>query len=63
MVWSASPRQRFGNTPGVYSEELQAEILTRPGFTVPLFALPEVAEAGSFEKSLEEIEQALKEVD
>jgi predicted secreted protein len=63
MVWNASPRQRFGNTPGVYSEELQAEILSRPGFAVPLFALPEVAEAGSFDKSLEEIEQALNGVD
>lgn len=60
MVWNASPLQRFGDTPGVYSEELQAEILTRPGFSVPLFALPEVAEAGSFQTALDEIERALK---
>ncbi|NCA68822.1 MAG: DUF523 domain-containing protein [Sphingobacteriia bacterium] len=60
MVWNASPRQRFGATPGVFSEELQAEIGAREGFSVRLLALPEVPEAGSFETALEEIEQALE---
>jgi predicted secreted protein len=59
MVWNASPRQRFGNTPGVYSEELLAEIQSRPGFAVPLLALPEVPEAGSFDDALAELERAL----
>lgn len=59
MVWGAPPLQRFGKTPGVYSEELLAEVQSRQGFSVPLFALPEVAEAGSFTEALGEIERAL----
>lgn len=60
MVWNASPLQRFGKTPGVYTEELLAEITSRKDFDVPLFALPEVEEAGSFDDAMIAIEQALK---
>lgn len=60
MVWHASPLQKFGNTSGVYSEELIAEIESRKGFEVPLFALPEVEEAGCFEEALLKIKQAIE---
>jgi len=59
MVWDASPLQRFAHTPGVYSEELLAEIEQRPGFDVELFSLPEVPEAGSIEGAMARIAEAL----
>lgn len=59
MVWHANPLQRFGATPGVYAEELIAEIESREGLEAWLFSLPEVPEAGSIEDSLKEIETAL----
>jgi predicted secreted protein len=59
MVWHANPLQRFDATPGVYAEELIAEIGSREGFEVCLFSLPEVPEAGSIEDSLKEIETSL----
>jgi len=61
MVWNASPLQRFGNTPGVFTEELMAEHERRGLSRVRLFSLPEVEEAGSFQERLEEIRCAILE--
>lgn len=58
MVWHASPLQRFGPTPGVYVEELQAELKLRGLDDVRLFALPEVEEAGSLQQALSDIGSA-----
>ena len=59
MVWNACPLQRFGDTPGVFTEELMAEREQRGLTRVPLFSLPEVEEAGSFQERLEEIRRAI----
>lgn len=55
MVWNACPLQKFGATPGVYTEELAAELAARGLTDVPLYTLPEVPEAGSIEDSLAEM--------
>lgn len=59
MVWHASPRQRFGETEGVFTEELKAEIARQGLSGLLLLSLPEVEEAGSFKDALREIEQAI----
>jgi len=61
MVWNACPLQRFGKTPGVFTEELMAEREQRGLSRVRLLSLPEVEEAGSFQERLEEIRHAILE--
>ncbi len=59
MVWHASPLQRFGETEGVFTEELKSEV-ERQGISNILFlSLPEVEEAGSFKDALLEVEKAI----
>ena len=58
MVWQI-PKQRFGQTQGVYCEELQAEKKRRKLNDVLFLSLPEVPEAGDFEAALEEIRKAI----
>jgi len=57
MVWQI-PKQRFGQTRGVYCEELQAE-KERRNMDLLFLSLPEVPEAGDFDAALEEIRQAI----
>lgn len=59
MVWHASPLQRFGNTQGVFTEELRAEVERRGLSDLLFLTLPEVEEAGSIKERLAEIEQAV----
>lgn len=60
MVWHASPLQRFGATPGVYTEELQAELASRGLDDLRLLAVPEVPEAGSIPAALALLDSALR---
>jgi hypothetical protein len=59
MVWNASPLQRFGETEGIFTEELQAEVERRSLPDLLFLSLPEVDEAGSFQDALAEIERAV----
>ncbi len=59
MVWHASPLQRFGETEGVFTEELQAEVERRGMKDLLFLSLPEVEEAGSFQGRLAEIKKAV----
>lgn len=59
MVWNASPLQRFGKTPGVFTEELLAEVEQRGMEDLLFLSIPEVPEAGSFQDRLAEIEQVV----
>lgn len=61
MVWNACPLQKFGATPGVFTEELSAERERRGAVLAPsrLFGLPEVPEAGSLQERLGEIRDAI----
>lgn len=59
MVWKV-PKQRFAATRGVYCEELLAEKERRKLNEVLFLSLPEVPEAGEFEKALEEIRKAVQ---
>ncbi|NVC95291.1 DUF523 domain-containing protein [Vibrio natriegens] len=55
MVWNASPLQCFGETEGVFTEELKAELQHRNIEDLQLLSLPEVPEAGSLEDALQQI--------
>lgn len=59
MVWNASPLQRFGETKGVFTEELQAEVERRGMKDILFLSLPEVPEAGSFSERLAEIKKVI----
>jgi predicted secreted protein len=59
MVWHASPLQRFGETPGVFTEELQAEVGRRSMKDLLFLSVPEVPEAGSFDACLAAIAQSV----
>lgn len=59
MVWKV-PKQRFGQTQGVYCEELLAERSRRQLDQVLFLSLPEVPEAGDFDALLAEIERAIQ---
>lgn len=59
MVWHANPLQRFGETEGVFTEELEAEVKQRGMPNIRFLSLPEVEEAGSLKEALAEIEQAI----
>lgn len=59
MVWHANPLQAFAPTPGVFTEELLAEIHRRGWSDIAVLTLPEVEEAGSIPGALAEIEQAI----
>ena len=59
MVWKASPLQRFGETKGVFTEELQAEVERRGMKDILFLSLPEVPEAGSFPDRLAEIKKVI----
>lgn len=57
MVWQV-PLQCFGETQGVYCEELRNEARRRGLEDVRFLSLPEVPEAGSFDEAMEEIRKA-----
>lgn len=58
MVWKV-PRQRFGETQGVYTETLFAEREKRHLNDILMLSLPEVPEAGDFDAKLAEIRAAI----
>jgi predicted secreted protein len=60
MVWHATPLQRFGNTSGVFAEELKAEVEARGLQDLLFLTLPEVEEAGSISEALNEINRAVR---
>lgn len=58
MVWHV-PLQSFGETQGVYCEELRREAERRGMADLLFLSLPEVPEAGSFADAMEEIRKAV----